>query len=128
MDAQKLLDFNNWVVVGDVLNEDKYAYRILNKLVDFDFNAKGISPYSNNEEVYKSLKDVPYKIDVIDLCINPLKGIDIVREASELGVDKVLIQPGAASEEILSFCKEKGIIAIEGCALVELSYYKRKAR
>lgn len=128
MNTQELLNFDNWVVVGDVLNEEKYAYRILNKLVDFDFNAKGISPSSRNEEVYKSLKEVPYKIDVIDLCINPLKGIDIVKEAHELGIDKVLIQPGASSEEILDFCKESGITAIEGCALVELSYYNRKTR
>ncbi|WP_315117093.1 CoA-binding protein [uncultured Clostridium sp.] len=126
MDAQQLLEFKNWVVVGDVLNEDKYAYRILNKLIDSGFNAKGVSPNSDNNDVYKSLGDVPYKIDVIDLCINPKSGMDIVRQAYDLGLNKILIQPGAASEEILSFCKEKGIIAIEGCALVELSYYKRK--
>ncbi|MEW9097146.1 MAG: CoA-binding protein [Clostridiaceae bacterium] len=126
MDAQQLLEFKNWVVAGDVLNEDKYAYRILNKLIDHEFNAKGVSPNSNNDDVYKSLKDVPHKIDVVDLCINPKSGMDIVKEAYDLGINKILIQPGASSEEILSFCKEKGIIAIEGCALVELSYYTRK--
>jgi predicted CoA-binding protein len=44
-----------------------------------------------------------------------------VEESIKLNIDKILIQPGAESNEILSLCKDKGIIAIEGCALVELS-------
>lgn len=126
MDGQKLLEYENWVVVGDVLNSEKYAHRILNTLKDNRFNAVGVHPSSEDPSVYKSLKDVPYNIDVIDLCINPIQGEKIVMESKELGVDKILIQPGAQSEEILSFCRENGIIAIEGCALVELSYYNRK--
>lgn len=126
MDGQKLLEYKNWVVIGDVLNSEKYAHRILNSLKEHDFNAAGVHPNSNDESVYRSLKNVPYGIDVIDLCINPIQGEKVLIEAKELGIDKVLIQPGAQSEEILSFCKENGIIAIEGCALVELSYYNRK--
>jgi len=44
-----------------------------------------------------------------------------VKQAKELGIDKVLIQPGAETIEILDYCRENGITAIEGCALVELS-------
>ena len=51
-----------------------------------------------------------------------------MEEAYSLGINKILIQPGAESEDILSFCAEKGIMAIEGCALEELPYYKRKKR
>lgn len=126
MDAQKLLEYKNWVVVGEVLNSEKYAHRILNTLKDYNFNTVGVHPKSEDVSVYKSLKEVPYSIDVIDLCINPALGEKILIEAKELGINKVLIQPGAKSEEILSFCRENGIIAIEGCALVELSYYNRK--
>ncbi|MCJ7689967.1 MAG: CoA-binding protein, partial [Clostridiaceae bacterium] len=61
-----------------------------------------------------------YKIEVLDLCINPNKGIKIIQEAHELKIDKILIQPGADSTEILNFCRDNGIEAIEGCALVEL--------
>ena len=125
MKAQELLSFKNWVVVGDVLNESKYACRILNSLKEAGFNTVGVNPRDKSGSVCKSLKEVPYNIDIVDLCINPFAGLDIIKEAQEMGLNKVLIQPGAESEDILDYCKNNNIIAIEGCALVELSYYKR---
>ena len=71
--------------------------------------------------MYNNLSDIPYKVEVLDLCINPYKGIKIIKEAHGLKIDKILIQPGAESPEILDFCKVNGMQAIEGCALVELS-------
>lgn len=118
--AKDFLDFKNWCVVGDVGNEKKYAYRILNKLKENGYNAFGVS-LKDGENIFKSLKEVSCNIEVIDLCINPIKGIEFIKEAKTLGINKVLIQPGAESEEVLNFCKENDICAIEGCALVELS-------
>jgi predicted CoA-binding protein len=121
MKASELLNYKNWVVVGDVLNESKYAARILGSLEKADFNVTGVNPRDNTGRLYKELKDVPYKIEVIDLCINPIQGLKVIENAADLKIDKVLIQPGAESEDILSLCRNRGIIAIEGCALVELS-------
>lgn len=118
--AKDFLNFKNWCVIGDVGNEKKYAYRILNKLKENEYNVVGVS-LKGGENIFKSLSEVPYNIEVIDLCINPVKGIEFIKEAKALGINKVLIQPGAESEEILNFCKENGICSIEGCALVELS-------
>lgn len=126
MEARELLSYKNWVVVGDILNERKYAYRILSALRNANFNVSGINPRDNSGKAYKTLEEVPYKVDVIDLCINPISGLKVIEEAISLGISKILIQPGAESDEILSLCKNKGIIAIEGCALVELSYYNSR--
>ncbi len=121
MKAQDFMSYKNWVVAGDVLNSTKYAFKILNSLKEAGYNVEGVNPKYGGEEAYKSLKEVPYEIDVIDLCIHPSKGINIVKEGKEVGVKYVLIQPGAESEEIINYCKENGIVAVEGCALVELS-------
>ena len=118
--ASEFLEYKNWVVVGDVLNRLKYAYKILSSLKESDFNVVGLNPSVKTEDAYKSLGDIPYKIDILNLCINPIKGIKILQEAHELKIDKVLIQPGAESPEILKFCRENGIQAVEGCTLVEL--------
>ena len=126
MEAQQLLNYENWVVVGDALNSSKYAHRILNSLEEAGFNVAGVNPRDTTGNAYKSLGEVPYKIEVIDLCINSINGIAIIKEALDLGIKRVLIQPGAESNEILEFCSSNEIIAIEGCALVELSYYRRK--
>lgn len=126
MEAQQLLNHKNWAVVGDVLNSSKYAHRILGSLEEAGFNVVGVNPRDTSGKIYKSLAEVPYNIEVIDLCINSITGAAIMKEAHESGIKKVLIQPGAESDEILEYCKNNDIIAIEGCALVELSYYKRK--
>lgn len=121
MTGQELIAYKNWAVVGDVLNPYKFAHKIKNRLKEAGHNVFLINPRDESGEVFTSLQDIHEKVDVIDLCINPKLGIKIIKEADILGMDKVLIQPGAASEEILSFCKEKNIIYVEGCALVELS-------
>ena len=121
MQVEEFFNYKNWVVIGDVLNKSKYASKILEALKSSNFNVTGINPRDTSGEVYKNLRDIPYKIEIIDLCINPITGLKIMQEAAELGIDKVLIQPGAESQEILNYCAEKGIIAIEGCALVELN-------
>ena len=118
--AREFLDYKNWAVAGDVLNPLKYAYKILESLKSDGFNAVGINLSSDTKGVYNSLKDIPYKVEVLDLCINPYKGIKVVQDAHELRIDKILIQPGAESPEILDFCLANGIHAIQGCALVEL--------
>ena len=119
MDIKELIKLENWVVIGDVTNESKYAYKILNKFKEKGYKVSGIHP-KGGEGVYKTIKEVPYKINAIDLCINSKLGIEYLKEASELGIKNVLIQPGAESEEILTYCKENGINVIENCALVQL--------
>lgn len=121
MKPKELFKFNRWAVVGDVLNSGKYAYRILNTLKANGYEVVGVNPRDTSGKCHKSLKDVETNIEVIDLCINPSLGIEIVKEAKEIGISNILIQPGAASDEILQYCKDAGITAIEGCALVELS-------
>ncbi|WP_333886667.1 CoA-binding protein [Clostridium sp.] len=121
MIASEFLNYKNWVVIGGVTNNKKYAFRILNALKDNGFNVAGVNPRSTGGDAYKSLEDVPFAIDVLDLCINPILGIDIVKEANRMGIDKILIQPGAENDEILNFCNNNGINSVEGCALVELS-------
>ncbi|MBU3108828.1 CoA-binding protein [Clostridium gasigenes] len=119
MEAKELIKEKNWVVIGDVANSTKYAYKILEKFKLKGHTVVGVHPKSG-DGVYKTLKEVPYKIDSIDLCINPKLGLEFIKEAKEIGITKVLIQPGAESAEIINYCNENNIMAIRGCALVEL--------
>lgn len=125
MGAATFMKYKNWVVVGDVVNEGKYACKIKRRLEEAGYRVSGVKPGLSQEGVYPSLKEVPYDIEVLDLCINPKVGIEIVKEAKDLAINKILIQPGAESQEIIQYCKNNGIEAIEGCVLVELSRLKK---
>ena len=119
MDIKELMKLKNWIVIGDVSNSSKYAYKILNKFKEKEYIVSGVHP-KGGDGVFKNIKEVPHKIEAIDLCINPKLGIEFLKEAKELGIKNILIQPGAESDEILEYCKDNNINAIENCALVQL--------
>lgn len=121
MNIEELMKLKNWVVIGDVSNETKYANKILNKFKLKGYKVSGVHP-KGGEDIYTNLNDVPYTIEAIDLCINAKLGIEFLRQAKDLGIKNVLIQPGAESDEILKYCRENSINAIENCALVQLNH------
>jgi predicted CoA-binding protein len=121
MELNEIMRQQCFVVVGDTLNEEKYAYKIKHGLL-----GRGYTVYSVGKEL-SSINDVPESIDIIDLCIHPAKGIGLLR-----GLNKpfkcIVIQPGAESEEIEAYLAENDMPYIHGCLLVGLSLYAEKER
>ncbi|MGL5068371.1 MAG: CoA-binding protein [Sarcina sp.] len=96
MDANYLIsNFKNWVVIGDVLNTNKYASKILTQFKNHSYTVAGVHP-SGGDGIYKALTEVPYKIDAIDLCINPIQGLKYLKSVKDLNIKYILIQPGAS--------------------------------
>lgn len=116
MDLNKIMQLNNFVVAGNTLDQDKYAYKIKQKLIKHGYNVACI------DKEYANLNEIPFDIDVLDLCIHPAKGIKILEE-NQRSVKVVVIQPGAESQEILNFLQANNIDHLEGCLLVGLSLY-----
>ena len=80
-----------------------------------------VNPRSRDPRLCRALSDYGQPIDVLDLVIHPKLGLKLVEEADALGIKRVLIQPGAESEAILTYCAEHGLEAIEGCVLRALA-------
>ena len=113
MDVKDVLKEENLIVVGDTENKEKYAYRIVDAL-----KRHGYSVF----EVNKSNPDFserPEGYEVIDLVINPKRGLELLRSA-DFTIRGVVIQPGAGSDEIRSFLDGKGIPYVDGCVLKAL--------
>jgi len=116
MDLKEIMNQKSFAVVGDTLNTQKYAYKIKIALLE-----KGYQVFSVGKEL-TSLNDISEEIDIIDLCIHPVKGLKLLQECTK-PFKCILIQPGAESEEILSYLQENKIPFIEGCILVGLKLY-----
>lgn len=116
MRLNEIMQQKTFVVVGDTLNEEKYAYKIKQQLI-----AHGYEVYCVGKEL-QSINDIEVDIDIIDLCIHPAKGIKILKEL-EKEFKCVLIQPGAESIEIIEYLTKRNIPYLEGCALVGMSLY-----
>ena len=119
MDLREVMQQKKFAVVGDTLNEEKYAYMIKNGLI-----AKGYTTYCVGAEL-SSLNDIEDDIDIIDLCINPPAGIKLLKECKK-DFKMIVIQPGASSEEIVSYLTENNMPYMDSCVLVGLSVYAGK--
>ena len=107
-----------FAVAGDMLNEEKYAHKIKHGLL-----AQGYTVHSVGKEL-ASFNDISSEIDIIDLCVNPVKGLALIKECKK-DFKCIVIQPGAESEELLAYLNERGLPYIQGCLLVGLSVYGR---
>lgn len=120
MDRKEMLAMKNWVVVGDVLNAEKYAYRILNRLKERGYTVQGVHP-RGGEGIYASLGEIGSVPDVMCLVINPATGKGFVAEAQQLGMKAAWLQPGADAEEVTTACEAAGLPYVKACVLVETS-------
>lgn len=117
MDLKEIMSYKNFVVVGNTIVDGKYAKIIKDNLNHYGYNV---------DCVYKELKsinDVESNIDVIDLCINPVLGLNILKECKK-DYKCVLIQPGAESKEIIDYLNSINKPYLCGCALVGLGMFK----
>lgn len=113
MRNSEILEKKVFVVVGDTVNPDKYAYKIKQALLQ-----DGYTVYCVGKEL-ESLNDVPCTFDVLDLCIHPKKGMALLQDAV-VDIPFVLIQPGAGDDEIYSYLSSKSIEWQDGCILKAL--------
>ena len=109
----------SWAVIGDVLNTNKPASRVVSTLREAGKTVHLINPRDKTGECFAGLSDVGAPIEVVDLCINHVEGLKQMEQAAALGIKKVFIQPGAGSEAILDFCEENSVEVFMGCVMVE---------
>lgn len=113
MDLKEVMQQSHFVVVGDTLNEEKYAYKIKKGLLEKGYNAQAVG------KELASINDVEGDIDIIDLCINPVKGLQLIQE-NKKPFKCIVIQPGAESETLKNYLDENKLPYIENCVLVGL--------
>lgn len=118
MDLKEVMQQRDFVVVGDTLNEEKYAYKIKKGLEEKGYKAQAVG------KELASINDVEGDIDVIDLCINPVKGLQLMKE-NKKPFKCIVIQPGAESEPLKNYLGENNMPYIEGCVLVGLKLYAK---
>ena len=93
MNLQEIMQYNNFTVLGNTENPDKYAYKIKEELIQKGYTVACV------DKQYKSINDVPFDIDVLDICMNPAKACKLIEETTKK-IKATIIQPGAESEEL----------------------------
>jgi uncharacterized protein len=117
-----------WAVVGVSPSPRKFGNIIFRDLRRAGYDVYGVHPDGESvdgETIYRSLSELPVRPAVVDLVVPPAVSEQVVRECHELGIERVWMQPGAASASAIAFCHEHGIKVIAGgpCAMVQKRYW-----
>ena len=91
------MDKQNWVVIGDVLNEAKPAARVVSTLREAGKTVHLVNPRDKTGTCKPTLSAVEDPVEVVDLIINSRDGIKQVEQMVSLGIKQIWIQPGAGS-------------------------------
>ena len=118
MDLAQVMEQRSFVIVGDTLNEEKYAAKIKRAMMEHGYQVQCVG------KELQSINDVSGDIDVIDLCIRADRGLALLQGCKK-GFKSVVIQPGASSEELTRYLQEQDIPYIDGCLLVGLKLHKQ---
>ncbi len=119
MEIKEVMDQKSFVIVGNTLNEEKYAFKIKQAM-----SAHGYSVQCVGKEM-SSINDTEGDIDIIDMCIRPDKGLELLKDCRKK-FKSVVLQPGASSGELVNYLNENNIPYTNGCLLAGLKQYKDK--
>ncbi len=121
--AEFLAKDNIIAVVGVSADQQKYGYKVFFDLLAAGYKVYAVHPAAgevNGQRRWPSLSSLPEKPDVVCLVVPPAVGEKVVRQAKAIGVDKIWLQPGADSPEIINYCQQHGLKVLAGvCIMVE---------
>ena len=114
-------------VVGASKDRSKYGNKVLRVYQQNNRPAFPVNP--NEDEVegvpaYPDLASLPETVHGISIITPPKVTEGIVKQAGELGIKNIWMQPGAESDAAVSRAEELGMNVIAGgpCLLVVLGY------
>ncbi len=121
--VRDFLKQKNFAVAGSFRNETKYAYKILRDLIKRGhevFPVNLVLDSVEGKKCYKSVSEIPFRVDVVNVVTPPPVTEKIVRECLERSIKKIWLQPGAESEDAIKFCRDNGMDVIYGlCVMIE---------
>src|SRR5436305_2883402 len=110
-------------VIGASSNRSKFGNRAVRAFLQQGYTVIPINP---NEAVveglksYKSVLDVPGRIDMASIYLPPDVGEQVIGEIARKGIAEVWLNPGAESDELIARAKSLNITPIIACSIVAI--------
>lgn len=108
--------------VGLSRSSSKFSRTAYTMLKERGFQLYPVNPHTKSidgEPCYRSLEELPEKVENAVVMVPEFKTAQVVREANEAGIRRLWIQQGSESEAALRYCEAHGISVIHGqCILM----------
>ncbi|PKL15179.1 MAG: CoA-binding protein [Spirochaetae bacterium HGW-Spirochaetae-6] len=125
----KVADFFNsasFAVVGATDRTHKWGYKIFKRMEQLGKPVFPIHPKVtaiDGVKAYPTLKDLPQKPEAVDIIVPPEAALKVLEQCKNLGITKVWLQPGAESEEAITYAENNGIsLVYDDCVLRHPEY------
>ncbi len=120
-EVQKILTTSKIIAVVGLSNKpDRPSYDVASYLKEHGYRIIPVNPTIKEalgEKVYASLKDIPERVDVVQIFRRPEEVPAIVEDAIAIGAKVVWMQPGAENEEAAAKAESAGLKAVVGACM-----------
>ena len=128
MDDQAIVELlqnvNTIAVIGLSPKQDRPSHRVAKHLQEFAYTVVPVRPGVTTilgQDVYKSLEDVPMKIDLVNVFRASKFIPEIVDSCISLGINKIWVQQGIINSEAEKKAQQAGIsIIMDRCIYKEI--------
>ncbi|MGH2398978.1 MAG: CoA-binding protein [bacterium] len=121
-DMRKILtSVKTIAVVGLSSKPDRPSYEVAGYLKDAGYRIIPVNPTIKEalgERAYPSLRDVPGKVDVVQIFRRPEEVPPVVDDAIAIGARVVWMQPGAENEQAAAKARAAGLVAVVGACMM----------
>ena len=99
-------------VVGISPKESRDSNRVAKYLMDQGYEMVPVNPGQREilgRPCFRTLRDIPFPIDMADLFLNPTRVPPVVEQAIEIGVHAIWMQEGVVHNESAQKARKEGI-------------------
>ena len=125
-DIRAFLESRRIAVVGVSRSDYKYGTRVYRTLKARGYDVVPVNPNMDTFDgvtSYPNLGAIPEPVEAAVIIIPPPKVSAILREAAELGIRHLWLQPGAESDEAVALADELGLnLVYDACVMVKAPF------
>lgn len=110
-------------VVGASGDRHKFGNKALRAFQAEGYTVVPINPHEREVEgipTYASVLDVPGRIDMATVYVQPDVGLRLLREFEEKQIPEIWVNPGGESDELLAEARRRKLNVIAACSIVAI--------
>lgn len=108
------------VIIGASSKRDRFANKAVRAYAQKGYRVYAVHPREETVEelpVYRSVGEVPDKLDIASLYVRPEIGMTLLEELAKKGIRDVYLNPGAESDELYQRARELGLNPMMACSI-----------
>jgi predicted CoA-binding protein len=110
-------------IVGLSPKEERDSNKVAKYLMEKGYEIVPVNPGQKEilgQDCFKTLTDIPFKVDLVDLFLNPERVPPVVDQAIEIGAPVLWMQIGVIHNEAAQKAKEAGLtVVMDRCTMHE---------